>query len=69
MSEIDQMGGVQHFSKMSEIQKCPKGRRVEGGVNPNWDICMPSLNLCYFNLDLRGSINFPTVPRYLALYH
>ena len=29
-------GGGQHFSKMSQIQKCPKGRK--GGVNPNWDI-------------------------------
>ena len=33
---IWQRGG-QHFSKMSQIQKCPKGREV-GGVNPNWDI-------------------------------
>ena len=23
--------GVQHFSKMSEIQKCPKDRKVGGG--------------------------------------
>ena len=30
-------GGGQHFSKMSQIQKCPKGRRG-GVVNPNWDI-------------------------------
>ena len=30
--------GGQHFSKMSEIQKCPKGRRGGGGVNPYWDI-------------------------------
>ena len=31
MSKVDQMGG-QHFSKMSEIQKCPKGQR--GGGQP-----------------------------------
>ena len=31
-------GGGQHFSKMSEIQKCPKGGRGGGRVNPNWDI-------------------------------
>ena len=29
-------GGGQHFSKLSQIQKCPKGLR--GGVNPNWNI-------------------------------
>ena len=41
MSEIQKCsnlvrGGRQHFSKMSQIQKCPKGRK--GGVNPNWEI-------------------------------
>ena len=41
MSEIQKYpnlvrGGGQHFSKISQIQKCPKGRK--GGVNPNWDI-------------------------------
>ena len=30
LSQFGQRGGGQHFSKMSEIQKCPKGRR--GGV-------------------------------------
>ena len=30
MSQFGQRGG-QHFSKMSEIQKCPKCRRGEGG--------------------------------------
>ena len=38
--------GVQHFSKMSEIQKCPKDRKVEGGGgNPNWDLVQ---NYLYF---------------------
>ena len=36
MFQFGQGGGGPHFSKMSEIQKCPKGGR--GGVNPNWDI-------------------------------
>ena len=42
MSEIQKCpnlvrgGGGQHFSKMSQIQKCSKGRK--GGFNPNWDI-------------------------------
>ena len=30
--------GVQHFSKMPEIQKCPKNQKVGGRKgNPNWD--------------------------------
>ena len=37
MSPFGQRGGGQHFSKMTEIQKCSKGQR-EGGVSPNWDI-------------------------------
>ena len=38
MSQLGKKGGGQHFSKMSEIQKCPKGWRGGGGVNPYWDI-------------------------------
>ena len=34
------------FSKMSEIQKCPKGRRG-GGVNPNWDIVKNFLDFLF----------------------
>ena len=31
MSQFGKKGGGQHFSKMSEIQKCRKGRRGGGG--------------------------------------
>ena len=30
-------GGGQHLTEMSQIQKCPKGRK-RTGVNPKWDI-------------------------------
>ena len=36
---------LQHFSKMPEIQKCPKDRKVGGGGNPNWDLVQ---NYLYF---------------------
>ena len=32
MSQFGQRGGGQHFSKMSQIQKCPKGRKGGGST-------------------------------------
>ena len=57
MSEIQKCpnlvwgGGGRHFSKMSEIQKYPKGRRG-GGVNPNWDIVPKFLDFLFWRLPL-----------------
>ena len=46
MSQFGQRGG-QHFSKMSEIQKCPKGRR-----GTNWDIVPNFLDFLFWCLPL-----------------
>ena len=48
ISQFGKRGGGQHFSKMSEIQKCPKGRRGGGGVNPNCDIVPNFLDFLFW---------------------
>ena len=71
MSQIDLREGGQHFSKMSEIQKCPKCQRG-GGANPNcpkfsrFSILTPPLT---YLLSITNSIEFRRKPKDQAPPH
>ena len=48
MSQFGKKGGGQHFSKMSQIQKCPKGRKGGWGSTLIWTLSQIFLNF-YFD--------------------